>query len=72
MRENISVSLTEELKADLDGLAQAEGVSRSDVIREAVRQYLFVHRLEVLRRELVIYAEAQGMYTDEDVFRVVS
>lgn len=72
MRENISVSLPEELKAELDGLAQAEGLSRSDLIREAVREYLFTHRLNTLRRELAVYAEAQGVYTDDDVFRVVS
>ncbi len=38
MRESISISLPEDLKAELDEAVRAEGVSRSDVVREAVRE----------------------------------
>jgi len=72
MRETISISLPAELKADLDRYAEAEGVSRSEMARAAVREYLFLRRFRSLRAELVLYAEAQGIFTDEDVFRVVS
>jgi metal-responsive CopG/Arc/MetJ family transcriptional regulator len=72
MRESISISLPEELKAELDRLSQAESLSRSDVVREALREYLFSRRFRALRSELMPYAEAQGVYTDEDVFREVS
>lgn len=72
MRESISISLPEDLKAELDQLTEAEGLSRSDLVREALRDYLFVRRFRRLREELMPYAEAQGIYTDEDVFNVVS
>ncbi|HET8656191.1 MAG TPA: ribbon-helix-helix domain-containing protein [Longimicrobiaceae bacterium] len=72
MRESISISLPEELKAELDRLSQAESLSRSDVVREALREYLFSRRFRALRGEFMPYAEAQGVYTDEDVFREVS
>ena len=72
MRETISISLPAELKADLDRYAEAEGVSRSEMARTAVHEYLFVRRFRDLRRELVPYAEAEGFYTDEDVFRALS
>ena len=72
MRESISISLPSELKADLDRFTEAEGVSRSDLFREALREYLFIRRFRALRRELMPYAEAQGLYTDEDVFRTFS
>ncbi len=72
MRESISISLPEELKTELDRVTESEGISRSDLVREAVREYLFARRLRSLRQELMPYAEAQGIYTDEDVFRVVS
>jgi metal-responsive CopG/Arc/MetJ family transcriptional regulator len=72
MRESISISLPAELKADLDRFTEAEGVSRSDLFREALREYLFVRRFRALRRELMPYAEAQGLFTDEDVFRAFS
>lgn len=72
MRESISISLPEALKAELDAYTRAEGISRSDLVREAVREYLFTRRLQALRQELMPYAEAQGIYTDEDVFRELS
>ena len=72
MRESISISLPEDLKDELDRVTRADGVSRSDVVREAVREYLFVRQFRALRQRLAPYAEAQGIYTDEDVFREVS
>ena len=72
MRESISISLPEALKVELDEAVQAEGVSRSDVVREALREYLFVRRFRELRRELMPYAEARGIFTDDDVFREAS
>jgi len=72
MRESISISLPEALKAELDRFTQAEGISRSDLVREAVREYLFTRRFRALRQELMPYAEAQGIYSDEDVFRELS
>jgi len=72
MRERISISLPVELKADLDLFTEARGVSRSAVARAAVREYLRVRRFSSLRRELVPYAEAAGLYTDDDVFREIS
>ncbi len=71
MRESISISLPEDLKAELDEAVRVEGVSRSDVVREAVREYLFIKRFRALRQELIPYAEAAGVFTDEDVFRAV-
>ncbi len=72
MRESISISLPEELKEDLDRFIRSEGITRSDVVREAVREYLFARRVRTLRQQLMPYAEAQGIYTDEDVFREIS
>lgn len=72
MRESISISLPSEIKEELDQFSSSSGMSRSDVTREALRAYLFVRRFRQLRREAMPYAEAQGIYTDEDVFREVS
>lgn len=72
MRASISVSLPEELKRELDRMKEAEGLSRSDLVREAVREYVFVRRFRSLRRELMPYAEAKGVFTDDEVFRETS
>lgn len=72
MRESISISLPKDLRKELDRLTKAEGASRSDLVRAALREYIFIRRFRALRQRLMPYAEAQGLYTDEDIFRVVS
>lgn len=72
MRQSISISLPDETKEELDEYIESRGASRSEVVREAIREYLFVHRFRELRRKLIPYAEAQDLYTDEDVFREIS
>jgi metal-responsive CopG/Arc/MetJ family transcriptional regulator len=69
MMRTISISLPSELRAEIDCLADAEGVSRSELIRAALRGYVFVRRFRTLRQELIPYADAQGIYTDEDIFK---
>lgn len=72
MRESISISLPEAVKADLDSFSETRGISRSEAVREALEQYLFVERFRALRAQLMPYGEAQGIFTDEDVFREIS
>lgn len=68
----VTVRLDDELERELDRLCQTSGLSRSDVVRDALRRQLRRMEFEALRRELMPYAEAQGWLTDEDVFREVS
>ncbi|MBI3562810.1 MAG: ribbon-helix-helix protein, CopG family [Gammaproteobacteria bacterium] len=72
MRETITISVPEEIKNELDKIVQDEGVSRSDVIRESLRDYLFMRRFLKLRARMLAKAQAQGIYTDEDVFKKIS
>ena len=46
-----------------------KGMSKSEIINEALRQYLMDKELQELRNQLVPYAQAKGIYTDEDVER---
>lgn len=43
------------------------GVSKSEVINEALRQYLIEQEFQEIRSKLVPLAQAKGIYTDEDV-----
>jgi Arc/MetJ-type ribon-helix-helix transcriptional regulator len=56
----------------LDRVCRDTGRSRSEVVREALRRQLTLALLEEARRQLIPFAEAQGIYTDEDVFKLVS
>ena len=72
MRETITVSLPGWLRRKLDKLTKQEHLNRSDVVREALRQYLVRREFQRLRTTLIPEAEKRGIYTDEDVFRHVS
>lgn len=72
MRSTITISVPEQLRCELDQISQAEGVSRSDIVRESIRDYLFLRRFRSLRKRMTAAASARGVFTDEDVFKEVS
>ncbi|CUS96671.1 CopG family ribbon-helix-helix protein [Candidatus Kryptobacter tengchongensis] len=79
-REIIAISLPADLKRKVDKLANEEGLKRSDIIRDALKRYLsFPERdrfaekeFERLRDKMRYKARVKGIYTDEDVFKIVS
>ena len=72
MRETITVSLPSQIKTEVDAFAEQNGVARSDVVREALQDYLFFQRSRDLRARMMAEAQAQGLFTDEDIFERVS
>lgn len=72
MRETITVSLPEELKNDLDEVAREEGLTRSDLVRASLRDFLVIRKYRLLRLRLVARARAKGLVADEDVFEKIS
>ena len=72
MRSTITISIPARLRHELDVISAAEGVSRSDLVRESLRDYLFLRRFRALRKSMTVTASARGVFTDEDVFREVS
>ena len=74
MREVISISLPSEIKAQIEEAASQQGVSRSDIIREALNDYLFAREFRRLRKKARAEVEAKKgrPYSDEDVFNEVS
>ena len=72
MRETVTISLPQAVRRELDKIAKEDGVSRSDVLRQSLEDFLFVRRFRRLRQRMMAAAQAQGIYTDEDVFTRVS
>ncbi len=69
VRQAVTVSLPPDLGDELRAASRDAGVSRSAVVREALRRYLADRDFQRLRRRLVPEAEQRGLFTDEDVFR---
>lgn len=67
----ITLRLPDELDQALEQQSAAAGVSKSDLTREALRRFLAVSEFQRLRSKLAKRAQAQGIHTDDDVFRVL-
>ena len=72
MRAVISVSLPEEMVARLDEVVTASGRAKSEIVKEALRRYLWEERFDTVRRGLARKARRRGLVTEEDVFRAIS
>ena len=72
MRTTITISLPPEVRRELDRVSRSEGVSRSDIVRESVRDYLFLRQFRSMRKRMLSKAARRGVFTDQDVFDRVS
>lgn len=70
MSKLLSVSLSDELSRSTDDLAAAQGRTRSEVVRDALRSYLWRERWRDATREAGAMAEYKGIGAD-DVERLV-
>jgi predicted transcriptional regulator len=68
----LTVRIPDELRADLQEISSREHVPMSDLVRESIRRYVAAQRFRALRKRTLPFAEAQGLLTDEDVFRAIS
>jgi predicted transcriptional regulator len=68
----LTVRIPDELRADLQEISSRQSVPVSDLVRESIRRYVAVERFRSLRKRTLPFAEAQGLLTDEDVFRAIS
>ena len=67
----ITLRLPDDLDLELQRRCEAQGISKSDLVREALRRYLQVADFRALRAECVARAQALGVHTDADVFRLL-
>ena len=69
---NITVRIPDALRKELDELCRRQQRPASEIVRDSLRRYIAVERFQSLRRKALPFAEAQGLLTDEDIFKVVS
>ncbi|MCU0768795.1 MAG: ribbon-helix-helix protein, CopG family [Burkholderiaceae bacterium] len=68
----LTIRLDTKLDKALAQVAKASGRTKSEIAREALRRQVAVARFRELRRKTLPFAEAQGLLTDDDVFRLLS
>jgi len=72
MRTTLTVSLPEDLTTALSRMVKRKGVSRSQVVQDALRRQIALERFRDLREQLVPKGGQAGFHTDEDVFEAIS
>lgn len=68
----ITVRLRADEAAALDRLVQVTGKSRSNLVRDALRQQALRETLRLLHEDLAPQAHAAGWLTEDDILREVS
>jgi predicted transcriptional regulator len=68
----LTIRLPDTLKGDLDKLSRRENKAVSDMVRESLRRYVAVEKFRAVRKKILPFAEAQGLLSDEDVFKALS
>ena len=68
----LTIRLPEDLKTDLDEISRAENKAISDIVRESLRRYIAIEKFRSVRRKILPFAEAQGLLTDDDIFKALS
>ena len=68
----LTVRIPDELRSNLQEISRRRSIPVSDLVRESLRRYVVIERFRALRNRTLPFAEAQGLLTDEDVFRAIS
>jgi predicted transcriptional regulator len=69
MNRPITIRIPDDLRKVLQDIAKSEKIPVSDIVRESIRKYISIHRFRQIRRKVLPFAEAQGLLTDEDIFK---
>ena len=72
MNQTLTIRIPDDLKKELDELSKSENKPISDLVRESLKKYIAIYRFRKLRDIVLPFAEAQGILTDEDVFKTIS
>jgi len=72
MRQVLTISLTKALSNEVDSFINEENMNRSELIREAVTDYIYFKKLKKLRNRMLMHSKKSNIFTDEDVFDLLS
>ena len=67
----LTIRIPESLRKDLQSLSRTENRPVSDIVRDSIRRHVAIERFRALRNRTLPFAEAQGILTDEDVFKAL-
>jgi len=72
MDEVLTIRVPKGTRRRLEKRAQAENLTVSQYVRRALEAEQLAGALEATRADLLPLARSKGIYTDDDVFKIVS
>ena len=72
MNQTLTIRIPDDIRQGLQELSKEENKPVSDIVRESLKRYLAIYRFRKLRNMTLPFAEAQGILSDEDIFRLIS
>lgn len=71
MNKTLNIRIPNDIRSELWALSKEEKKPLSDLVRESLREFLAIRRFRRLRGKVLPFAEAQGLLTDDDVFKTL-
>jgi predicted CopG family antitoxin len=72
MNQTLTIRIPDDLREGLQELSRNENKPVSDIVRESLKRSLAIYHFRKLRNITLPFAEAQGILSDEDVFKMIS
>ena len=69
--KTITISLPPEMESEVQEIMRAEGRTRSELFREALRRYVEARRLSLLSREISRKAAEAGITSENDIAELI-
>jgi metal-responsive CopG/Arc/MetJ family transcriptional regulator len=67
MRTVLAIRLPEKVASELDDYAQQTGRNKSDVVTEALTNYLWEKRFNKIKKKLIRRAKLSGFISDNNI-----
>jgi mRNA-degrading endonuclease RelE of RelBE toxin-antitoxin system len=72
MKQTLTIRIPDKLRKELLKISDSEAKPVSDLVRESLQRYISIYKFRQLRKSVLPFAEAQGLLTDEDIFKLIS
>lgn len=71
MNQTIEINLPGKLNEELELVTAEEGLSKSDLVKKAIEDYLFIRKFRTIRKKMTPKAKGRGFKSDEDIFEML-
>ncbi len=72
MPATLTIKLPVKMKSELDSIARKTHLRKNDIVIDAIGKSIARLQFQSIREQLIPEAQSKGIYTDDDIFKLVS